>query len=70
MLAIGTGGLDVAAAIAGQLFCKMPKVLGVKLSGKLPDWVSAKDVILEMLRRYDVRRSRKNYRILWRRVKT
>jgi aconitate hydratase len=33
----------------------MPKVLGVKLSGKLPDWVSAKDVILEMLRRYDVK---------------
>jgi aconitate hydratase len=56
MLAIGTGGLDVAAAIAGQpYFVKMPKVLGVKLSGKLPDWVSAKDVILEMLRRYDVK---------------
>ncbi|MFT7336217.1 MAG: aconitate hydratase, partial [Porticoccaceae bacterium] len=56
MLAIGTGGLDVAAAIAGQpYFVKMPKVLGVKLSGTLPDWVSAKDVILEMLRRYDVK---------------
>ncbi|MEZ7497775.1 aconitate hydratase [Flavobacterium sp. Arc3] len=56
MLAIGTGGLDVAAAIAGQpYFVKMPKVLGVKLMGKLPDWVSAKDVILEMLRRYDVK---------------
>jgi aconitate hydratase len=56
MLAIGTGGLDVAAAIAGQpYFVKMPKVMGVKLSGKLPDWVSAKDVILEMLRRYDVK---------------
>jgi aconitate hydratase len=56
MLAIGTGGLDVAAAIAGQpYFVKMPKILGVKLSGKLPDWVSAKDVILEMLRRYDVK---------------
>ena len=55
MLAIGTGGLDVAAAIAGQpYFVKMPKVMGVKLVGKLPDWVSAKDVILEMLRRYDV----------------
>ncbi|WP_367770819.1 aconitate hydratase [Flavobacterium sp. WC2421] len=55
MLAIGTGGLDVAAAIAGQpYFVKMPKVMGVKLTGKLPDWVSAKDVILEMLRRYDV----------------
>jgi aconitate hydratase len=56
MLAIGTGGLDVAAAIAGKpYFVKMPKVWGVKLSGKLPDWVSAKDVILEMLRRHDVK---------------
>lgn len=56
MLAIGTGGLDVAAAIAGQpYFVKMPKVMGIKLTGKLPDWVSAKDVILEMLRRYDVK---------------
>src|SRR5690625_576329 len=56
MLAIGTGGLDVAAAIAGQpYFVKMPKVMGVKLTGKLPDWVSAKDIILEMLRRYDVK---------------
>jgi len=56
MLAIGTGGLDVAAAIAGQpYFVKMPQVMGVKLIGKMPDWVSAKDVILEMLRRYDVK---------------
>lgn len=56
MLAIGTGGLDVAAAIAGEpYFVKMPQIMGVKLSGKLPDWVSAKDVILEMLRRHDVK---------------
>ncbi|MAC64290.1 MAG: aconitate hydratase, partial [Flavobacteriaceae bacterium] len=56
MLAIGTGGLDVAAAIAGQpYYVKMPQVMGVKLTGTLPDWVSAKDVILEMLRRYDVK---------------
>jgi aconitate hydratase len=56
MLAIGTGGLDVAAAIAGQpYFVKMPKVMGVKLTGKLPEWVSAKDVVLEMLRRHDVK---------------
>jgi len=56
MLAIGTGGLDVAAAIAGKpYFVKMPKIWGVKLTGKLPDWVSAKDVILEMLRRHDVK---------------
>lgn len=56
MLAIGTGGLDVAAAIAGQpYFVKMPKIMGVKLTGKLPDWVSAKDIILEMLRRFGVK---------------
>ena len=56
MLAIGTGGLDVAAAIAGQpYYVKMPQIMGVKLTGKLPPWVSAKDVILEMLRRYDVK---------------
>ncbi|MBW2960771.1 aconitate hydratase [Mesonia aestuariivivens] len=56
MLAIGTGGLDVAAAIAGEpYYVKMPQVMGVKLTGKLPAWVSAKDVILEMLRRHDVK---------------
>lgn len=56
MLAIGTGGLDVAAAVAGKpYYVKMPKVMGVELKGKLPDWVSAKDVILEMLRRHDVK---------------
>ncbi len=55
MLAIGAGGLEVAMALAGEPFyVKMPKILGVKLSGELPDWVSAKDVILEMLRRHDV----------------
>ena len=55
MLAIGAGGLDVAMAMAGQPFyMEMPKIWGVKLTGKLPDWVSAKDVILEMLRRHDV----------------
>lgn len=56
MLAIGAGGLEVALAIAGEPFyVSMPKVLGVKLTGKLPDWVSAKDIILEMLRRHDVK---------------
>ncbi len=59
MLAIGSGGLDVAFAIAGEpMYLKMPKVLGVELKGKLPDWVSAKDVVLEMLRRYDVKGAR------------
>jgi len=56
MLAIGTGGLDVALASAGEpFFVKMPQVLGIKLTEKLSDWVSAKDVVLEMLRRYDVK---------------
>ncbi|MEZ5314670.1 MAG: aconitate hydratase [Chlamydiales bacterium] len=55
MLAIGAGGLEVAFAIAGEVFhIQMPKIWGVKLIGKLPNWVSAKDVILEMLRRHDV----------------
>ncbi len=59
MLAIGTGGLDVALASAGKpYFVKMPKIMGVELTGELPDWVSAKDVILEMLRRYDVKGGR------------
>lgn len=54
-LAMGAGGLEVALACIGEPFyTKMPQVMGVKLTGKLPDWVSAKDVILEMLRRYDV----------------
>ncbi len=56
MLAIGAGGLDVAMAMAGlPYYLPCPKVLGVRLSGQLPDWVSAKDVILELLRRYDVK---------------
>ncbi len=56
MLGFGAGGLDVALAMAGYpYYLTCPKVLGVKLLGRLPDWVSAKDVILEMLRRYDVK---------------
>jgi aconitate hydratase len=56
MLAIGAGGLDVALAMAGQPFhLRMPKIWGVRLTGALPDWVSAKDVILEMLRRHGVK---------------
>ena len=55
MLAMGTGGLDVAMAMAGEpYYVKMPEIWGVRLTGELPDWVSAKDVILEMLRRHDV----------------
>ncbi len=56
MLAIGAGGLDVAMAMAGQPFhLNMPEVLGVYLTGKLSPWVSAKDVILELLRRLSVK---------------
>jgi aconitate hydratase len=55
MLAIGAGGLEVALAMAGEPFhVRMPRIWGVRLTGALPDWVSAKDVILEMLRRYGV----------------
>ncbi|MEX0929966.1 MAG: aconitate hydratase [Balneolales bacterium] len=55
MLTFGAGGLDVAMAMAGEpMNIKMPKVLGVELTGRLQDWVSAKDAVLEMLRRYDV----------------
>jgi len=55
MLAIGAGGLDVAMAMAGKPYTiDMPEVWGVELTGELPDWVSAKDVILTMLERHDV----------------
>jgi aconitate hydratase len=56
MLAIGAGGLEVALAMSGNpLYINSPAIWGVKLTGKLSDWVSAKDVILEMLRRHDVK---------------
>ncbi|MDI6753612.1 MAG: aconitate hydratase [Thermodesulfobacteriota bacterium] len=49
-MAIGAGGLDVAVAMGGgSFFLACPNVYLVKLSGKLSDWVSAKDVILKML---------------------
>ena len=55
MLAMGAGGLEVTMAMAGEpLYLQMPQIWGVKLTGRLPDWVSAKDVILEMLRRHGV----------------
>ena len=55
MLAIGVGGLEVAMAMAGEpLFLTMPEIWGIELTGRLPDWVSAKDVILEMLQRHGV----------------
>jgi aconitate hydratase len=55
-LAIGLGGLDaIAASAGGRLYLTMPKVVGVKLTGALGPWVSAKDVILEVLRRLTVK---------------
>lgn len=56
MLAMGAGGLEVAMAMAGYPFSvNMPKVMGIQLIGKLRAWVSAKDIILEMLRRHSVK---------------
>ena len=56
MLAIGVGGIEVALAIAGEpLYIRMPEIWGVRLVGQLPPWTSAKDVILEMLRRHGVK---------------
>nr|WP_149361531.1 aconitate hydratase [Lolliginicoccus suaedae] len=56
MLAIGVGGLEVALAIAGRpVYLRMPEIWGVELTGELPPWCSAKDVILEMLRRHSVK---------------
>jgi aconitate hydratase len=56
MLAIGVGGIEVALAIAGEpLYIRMPEIWGVRLTGQLPPWTSAKDVILEMLRRHGVK---------------
>jgi|UniRef100_A0A7C5AL86 aconitate hydratase len=56
MLAFGAGGLDVALALAGQPFyLAMPHIMGVHLTGRFPAWVSAKDVILELLRRLTVK---------------
>lgn len=56
MIAIGSGGLDVAVAMAkGTYNMKAPKVYEVHLTGQLPAWVSAKDVILEVLRKLSVK---------------
>jgi aconitate hydratase len=60
MLAMGAGGIEVAMAMAGEPYhLRMPETWGVELTGSLPDWVSAKDVILEMLRRHGVRGGRR-----------
>lgn len=59
MLAFGAGGLDVACAMAGQPFhITMPKIVKVNLKGRLREWVSAKDIILELLRLQSVKGGR------------
>src|SRR2546422_812452 len=56
MLAIGAGGFEVANAMAGEPYrLTMPEVVQVNLTGKFKPWVSAKDVILELLNRFDVK---------------
>jgi aconitate hydratase len=56
MLAIGAGGLDVAAAMGGAPFyLSMPRIVGVELTGELGSWVTARDVVLELLRRLSVK---------------
>jgi len=56
MIAIGAGGLDVALAMGGEAFnLSMPKVVNVKLNGRLQPFVSAKDIILELLRQLTVK---------------
>jgi aconitate hydratase len=55
-LGIGSGGLDVAAALGGApYYIEMPEVVNVRLEGELPEWATAKDVVLEMLRRVTVK---------------
>lgn len=56
MIAIGAGGLDVAVAMGGgAYYITYPKIVNVELKGKLSPWVSAKDIILEILRRLSVK---------------
>lgn len=56
MIAIGVGGMDVAAALAGYPFyLTCPEIIGVKLKGKLPPWSSAKDIILYLLQKLSVK---------------
>lgn len=56
MLAIGAGGLDVAVAMGGgAYYLPMPQVVNVQLVGKLSPWVTAKDIILELLRKLSVK---------------
>jgi len=56
MLGFGAGSVEIASVLAGEpLSIRMPEIMGIRLTGRLPAWVSAKDVILEMLRRHSVK---------------
>ena len=56
MIAIGAGGLDVTVALGGGAYWfPMPEVVNVRLEGRLPEWVTAKDLVLEMARRVTVK---------------
>jgi len=55
-LAIGSGGIDVTVAMGGApYYIEMPEIVSVRLEGELPEWATAKDVILELLRRLSVK---------------
>ena len=55
-LAIGAGGLDIAVAMGGgAYYVEMPEVVNIRLEGELDEWTTAKDVILELLRRLSVK---------------
>ncbi|NHN61562.1 MULTISPECIES: aconitate hydratase [Halorussus] len=55
-LGIGTGGLDIATTMGGApYYIEMPEIVNVRLEGELPEWATAKDVILELLRRLSVK---------------
>ncbi|RKD95811.1 aconitate hydratase [Halopiger aswanensis] len=55
-LAIGAGGIDVTVAMGGApYYIEMPEIVNVRLEGELPEWATAKDVILELLRRLSVK---------------
>ena len=56
MMGMGAGGLDVAVAMGGgTYYITMPRIIGIRLTGRLAPWVSAKDIILEVLRRLGVK---------------
>ena len=69
MIAIGVGGADAVDVMTGMEWeLKMPKIIGVRLKGKLNGWASPKDVILKLAGMLTVKRSYQcHYRIFWRR---